>query len=222
MLYLISTPIGNLNDMTLRAIEVLKEADFIVAENPRTSLTLLHHYKIPKKPVIQFAEHNERRMLSSIINRLEKENGCLMTDAGTPGLSDPGFRLVRECWDKKIKVVPVPGASAVLAALSASGLPTDRFIFLGFAPRTESRLVKFIQTGKDADSTIVFFESPYRTIKTVERLAANFPSAHVFLGREMTKMHEEMLFGSPEELLNILKEKQKMRGEFTFAVSFKR
>ena len=136
MLYIVATPIGNLKDITLRAIETLKACDFIIAENPRHSLNLLKHYEVPSKKIIQFADHNEQRVLSSIIHQLSTQNAALITDAGTPGISDPGFRLVRECVKENIQVVPIPGPSAAVAALSASGLPTDRFLFLGFLQRT--------------------------------------------------------------------------------------
>lgn len=221
MLYVVATPIGNLKDITLRAIETLKLADFIIAENPRNSLKLFKQYEIPNKKIVQFAEHNEQRVLPIIISQLSTSTGALITDAGTPGISDPGFRLVRACVEAGIQVMPIPGASAVTAALSASGLPTDRFLFLGFAPRTENKLVKAVASGKETKSTVIFYESPFRIIKSLQFLDKHFPDCHVVVARELTKVYEEFLRGTPAEVLEQMKQKDKVRGEFTVLISFK-
>lgn len=219
MLYIVATPIGNLSDITLRAIETLKQSDFIIAENPMNSGKLLQHYEI-KKPFHQFAEHNEKKVLESLILKLKSSNGALITDAGTPGISDPGFRLVRACVEAGIKVVPIPGASAVIAGLSASGLPTDRFLFVGFAPRTENKLIKAISLGQETESTVIFYESPFRIVKSLEFIAKHFPDCRVVVARELTKVYEEFLRGNPQEVLSKLT-KENTKGEFTILVSFK-
>ncbi len=221
MLHIVAAPIGNLKDITLRAIETLKECDFIIAENPMTSGKLLAHLEI-KKPMRQFAEHNEQKALPKLIEELKTGNGCLITDAGTPGISDPGFRLVRACVENSIKVSPIPGPSAVTSALSASGLPTDRFLFLGFAPRTETKLIKALQMGQETESTVIFYESPFRIIKSMEFITKHFPNCHAVVAREQTKMFEEFLRGTPEEILvQLNSDKNKTKGEFTVLVSFK-
>src|SRR3989344_6483921 len=198
MLYIVSTPIGNLKDITLRALEVLKEADFIIVENPRNSLKLLKHYEIPNKPIFQFAEHNEQKALETLIPKLKSQNGALITDAGTPGISDPGFRLVRACVNEGIKVVPIPGASSVITALAVSGLPTDRFLFIGFIPRTEGKLIKTVELSKSTESTLIFFDSPHRIKKTAALVAKNHPTAKMVITRELTKVYEEVVRGSAE------------------------
>jgi 16S rRNA (cytidine1402-2'-O)-methyltransferase len=219
MLYIVATPIGNLSDITFRAKEVLKDCDFIIAENPINSGKLLKHLEI-KKPMQQFADHNEQKALPKLIEMLKTQNACLITDAGTPGISDPGFRLVRAAREVGIKVEPVPGASAVIAALSASGLPTDRFLFVGFLPRTESKLVKTVRTSIEAESTLIAYESPFRIVKTLQLIEKNFPMAKVVVAKEITKIHEQFFYGSPPEILSQLND-QNTKGEFTILVSFK-
>ncbi|HTL39213.1 MAG TPA: 16S rRNA (cytidine(1402)-2'-O)-methyltransferase [Methylomirabilota bacterium] len=219
MLYVIATPIGNLKDITLRALEMLKQSDFVIAENPLNSGKLLQHFEI-KKPFHQFAEHNEQRALPKLIELLKTGTGSLITDAGTPGISDPGFRLIRACVEAGVKVVPIPGPAAEVAALSASGLPTDRYIFTGFAPRTENKLIKMVSLGQDTESTVIFYESPFRIIKSLEFIDKHFPDCHVVVAREITKVFEEFLRGNPKEILGKLG-KENTKGEFTVLVSFK-
>lgn len=248
MLYILATPIGNLSDITLRALEILKTADFIIAENPGHTKKLLDHYGIktpsPYPPpegegkgekrwpqslgdklirgwMIQFAEHNEQRVLPSIIERLKNQNAALVSDAGTPGISDPGFRLVRGCIENKIDVIPIPGPSAAITALCASGLPTDSFTFLGFVPKTEIRLIKELTKALEASSTAVCYESPQRIQKTLGYIAKAFPTAHIVLARELTKLHEEFLRGTVMEVLNAINEKHAIKGELVVLVSLK-
>jgi 16S rRNA (cytidine1402-2'-O)-methyltransferase len=252
MLYIVATPIGNLKDITLRAIEILKSCDFVIAENPNYSKRLLQHIdnlfpntipeatsaehegypesknKIPafagmasKKELVQFAEHNEQQVVKNLTRRLQKETGCLITDAGTPGISDPGFRLVRECVKEKIDVVPIPGANAAITALCASGLPTDKFMFLGFLQKTASKTVSALQSASDAEATAIFYESPERIVKTLNYIANAFPTSQVVVARELTKMHEEFLRGSPLDVIHLLNEKSSIKGEITVLVSFK-
>lgn len=221
MLYVVATPIGNLEDISLRATRVLKECAFVIAENPLYSKRLLEHIGAWPKEMVQFAEHNEQQILKDLTRRLLKADGCLITDAGTPGISDPGFRLVRECVKENVPVVPIPGASAVMTALSASGLPTDRFMFLGFLQKTAAKTLSALQGAADAEATAVFYESPERITKTLSYIANAFPTSQVVVARELTKMHEEFLRGTPYSVLEQLKEKPSIKGEFTVLLSFK-
>jgi 16S rRNA (cytidine1402-2'-O)-methyltransferase len=221
MLYAVATPIGNLGDITLRAIESLKACDFVIAENPLHSRRLLEHIGAWPKEMVQFAEFNEQQIVKELARRLSKSNGCLITDAGTPGISDPGFRLVRECVKNNIQVVPIPGANAAIAALSASGLPTDKFMFLGFLQKTASKTVSALQAAETAEATAIFYESPERVIKTLNYIANAFPTSQIVIARELTKIHEEFIRGTPMQVTDILKGKPSIKGEFTVVVSFK-
>ncbi len=221
MLYIVATPIGNLGDITLRAIETLKACNFVVAENPLYSKRLLENIGAWPKEFIQFAEHNEQQIVKELTRRLSKSDGCLITDAGTPGISDPGFRLVRECVKENVQVVPIPGANAAIAALSASGLPTDKFLFLGFLQKTASKTVEALQSAANAEATAIFYESPERITKTLSYIANAFPNAQVVAAREITKLHEEFIRGTAYDVLHNISSRQSVKGEFTVAVSFK-
>lgn len=221
MLYVVATPIGNLKDITLRAVETLQACEFVIAENPHYSRRLLQHLGAWPKEQIQFAQHNEQLVVKDLTRRLAKTDGCLITDAGTPGISDPGFRLVRECVKERVSVIPIPGPSAALAALSASGLPTDRFLFLGFLQKTTAKTVSALKAAKQAEATAIFYESPERILKTLNYITNAFPESQVVIARELTKLHEEFLRGSPYEVLNQLKDRQTIKGEFTVLISFK-
>jgi 16S rRNA (cytidine1402-2'-O)-methyltransferase len=252
MLYIVATPIGNLGDITLRAIETLKACDFVIAENPGYSRRLLQYIDslpviarsaqgeailsedkiaspsdailgsaMTKKEMIQFAEFNEQQIVKELTRRLSKQDGCLISDAGTPGISDPGFRLVRECVKENVTVVPIPGVNAAIAALSASGLPTDKFMFLGFLQKTAAKTVGALQTAADSQATAIFYESPERILKTVAYISNAFPSSQIVIARELTKMHEEFIRGTPMQVMDLLKEKPSIKGEFTVLISFK-
>ena len=221
MLYIVATPIGNLGDITQRAIETLKACHFVMAENPHYSKRLLEHVGAWPKPVVQFAEHNEQQVLKDLVRRLKKEDGCLITDAGTPGVSDPGFRLVRECVKENIQIVPIPGPSAAITALSASGLPTDRFMFLGFLQKTAVKTVQALEAAQTAEATAIFYESPERILKTLGYIANAFPAAQVVAARELTKLHEEFIRGSALDVIHQLKDRPSIKGEFTVLISFK-
>ncbi len=221
MLYVVATPIGNLGDISLRAIETLKSAVFVMAENPLYSKRLLEHVGAWPKEMVQFAEHNEQQIVKDLTRRLAKEDGCLITDAGTPGVSDPGFRLVRECIKENVSVIPIPGASAAIAALSASGLPTDKFLFLGFLQKTAVKTVQALQDAANAEATAIFYESPERIMKTLSYISNAFPNSQVVIARELTKMHEEFLRGAPDQVIADLKTRQAIKGEMTVLVSFK-
>lgn len=221
MLYILATPIGNLKDISLRAVETLKECKFVMAENPTYSRRLLEHVGAWPKELIQFAEHNEQQITKDLARRLSKEDGCLISDAGTPGISDPGFRLVRECVKENVLVVPIPGANAAITALSASGLPTDRFLFLGFLQKTASKTVSALDLAAKAEATAIFYESPERILKTLSYISNAFPVSQVVIARELTKIHEEFIRGTPMQVMDILKSKPSIKGELTVLISFK-
>lgn len=221
MLYIVATPIGNLNDMTFRGIESLKKCALIIAENPSYTKRLLDHFQIEKKKIVQFADHNEMVVLDWLVEQLKTTDACLVSDAGTPGISDPGYRLVRACITQGIAVTPIPGASAAISALSASGLPTDRFLFLGFMPKTEPKVIKLLLLAKDTESTAVCYESPQRIVKTVQLIAKNFPQTNIVVARELSKIHEEFIRGNAVEIEDELKKRSSIKGEVTLLVSFK-
>jgi 16S rRNA (cytidine1402-2'-O)-methyltransferase len=203
-LYVISTPIGNLADITFRAIEVLKSVDLVAAEDTRRTSLLLKHYGISVKQV-SYHDYNKKRVTPLILEKLKQgENVGVVSDAGTPGISDPGFYLVRECLKQEIEIVPVPGASSLLAGLVISGMPTDRFCFEGFLPRTEGKLKKRLMELKDEKRTLVFFESPPRINKTLKAMIEVFGDRQAFIGRELTKKFEQTYRGSLAGLLDIL------------------
>ena len=220
MLYIIPTPIGNLGDITERAKETLTEADFVIAENPRYTKRLLDHLAI-KKPIVQFAEHNELKVLDNLVARLNTETGCIVTDAGTPGISDPGFRLVRACVTLGIKVVALPGPSAAITALSASGLPTDKFFFAGFLPKTEFKVLTLIAQAEHCGATLVAYESPQRVSKTCDWIAKKYPKCNMVIARELTKVHEEYIRGNSVMVATELAKRKSIKGEITLLVSFK-
>lgn len=219
-LYIVSTPIGNLKDITLRALETLKEVDLIACEDTRRTSILLNYYHI-KKPLLSYFEHNEEKRIPELISKLKNgEKIALVSDAGTPLLSDPGFKLIRECIKRKIEVEAVPGPSAVLCALVSSGLPTDKFFFLGYLPQKRNKrkaLLKSIFPEK-IGATIVIFESPYKLLKTLEDLKKAFGDIDLVIARELTKVHEEI---RREKISDSQKnfQKNKPKGEFTLLFS---
>ncbi|QQS22906.1 16S rRNA (cytidine(1402)-2'-O)-methyltransferase [bacterium] len=221
MLYIVPTPLGNLDDITNRARTALEECDFVIAENPSQTHKLFQLLKLPKKEVIQLADHNEKIVATKITVRLKTETACLVSDAGTPTISDPGFRLVRECREQGIEIVSLPGPNAAITALAGSGLPTDKFIFVGFFPKTEPKLINIIEESKDIEATLIGYESPQRIVKTVTAIDKTFPDAKICMARELTKMHEEYLNGSPKAVLEILNSRQAIKGEITLLISFK-
>lgn len=221
-LYIVSTPIGNLKDITLRALEILKEVDLIACEDTRRTSILLNHCQI-KKPLLSYFEHNEERRIPELVRKLETgEKIALVSDSGTPLLSDPGFKLVRECIKRKIKVEAIPGASAVLCALVSSGLPTDKFIFLGYLPKKKGKRIFLLESLAtvllNIVATVVIFESPYKLLKTLEDLKGVFGDINIVIARELTKVHEEI---RREKISEAQKNFQKIkpRGEFTLLFS---
>ncbi len=218
-LYVVSTPIGNLEDITLRAIRVLKEVDLICAEDTRTTRRLLQHYNITNR-VISYYSYNERKRIPQIIEKLKQGNRvAVVSEAGTPGISDPAHRLVVAAICNDIPVIPVPGASAVLAALVASGLPTDRFVFEGFLPRKKGRQKKLARLSEE-EGTIIIFESPYRLRKTLEDIVKTFGNRYIVISREITKKYEEFIRGEAQSILTELGE-QRVKGELVILIAGK-
>lgn len=207
--------------MTLRGIETLKACSLIIAENPSHTKHLLDHFSITGKKMVQFAEHNEAIVIEKLVAELKNIDGCLVSDAGTPSISDPGFRLVRECVKQNIFVVPIPGANAATTALSASGLPTDRYVFFGFLQKTEPKLLEALSLAQKSEATAIIYESPQRIIKSVSTITKNFPNAQVVVARELTKLHEEFIRGNPTEVITQLMAKTSIKGEIVLLVSFK-
>ena len=216
-LYIVSTPIGNLKDITLRAIEILKEVDFVLCEDTRTSGNLLRHYEI-KKELISLNAFNESKKIDPIVNRiLSNQSAALITDAGTPAISDPGVRLVSACIDNGIEVISVPGATALIAALSMSGLPTDSFVFEGFIPQKKGRQTKLKELANES-RTIVLYESTYRIEKLLNELNEYLPDRFVVVCREITKKFEETWRGFPKDLVESFPERIS-KGEFVIVIA---
>lgn len=217
-LYLIPTPIGNLKDITLRALETLQEVDVILAEDTRTSGKLLKHYAI-KRPLESYHIHNEHQSISRLLHRMgEGTVFALITDAGTPGISDPGFLLVRETLAADFEVSSLPGATAIIPALVNSGLPNDRFVFEGFLPHKKGRKTR-IEALKEETRTMVFFESPYRLLKTLQQFSDAFgPERQACVSRELTKIYEENVRGSLREILSYYNENT-IKGEIVITLS---
>ncbi|MCH2391524.1 MAG: 16S rRNA (cytidine(1402)-2'-O)-methyltransferase [Nitrospinales bacterium] len=216
-LYIVSTPIGNLKDATYRSLELLSDVDLIAAEDTRRTGVLLKHYEI-KTPLTSFNSYNQAKKSNRLIARLkEGHNLALVSDAGTPGVSDPLYHLVRAALAEYVSVVSLPGPSAVLAALTVSGLPVNRFVFEGFLPRKKGRK-KLIEELVQEKRTIVLFESPHRIAKTLNELYQAMGDRKAVLARELTKIHEEVIRGTLEDLA-VVAEEQKLKGEITLVIS---
>lgn len=216
-LYLVATPIGNLEDITLRALRTLKECDVVAAEDTRRTGQLLKHFEI-SKPLLSYFQFNEARRSEEILARLQRgERVALVTDAGTPGISDPGERVVRAARAAGLRVESVPGPCALVAALTASGLPTDEFHFIGFLPHKSGQRRRQLEALRQFAGTLVLYESPFRIAKLLGELAEVFPEREVVLARELTKRFEEFLRGKPKELMAIL-ERRSLKGEFVVLI----
>ena len=216
-LYLVATPIGNLEDITLRALRVLRECDVVAAEDTRRTGQLLKHFEI-SRPLLSYFQFNEAKRSEEIIDRLRRgEKVALVTDAGSPGISDPGERVVKAALTAGFRVESVPGACALVAALTASGLPTDEFHFIGFLPHKSGQRQTQLESLKNVPGTLLFYESPYRIEKLLGELNEVFPDRQVVLARELTKKFEEYLRGQPKELLAIC-QKRTLKGEFVVMV----
>ena len=215
MLYILATPIGNKDDITLRALDILRNSDIILAEDSRVLRRLCNLHNIKPNKIIVYNDSNKTRVTEKIINLLKEEKQITLTsDAGTPGISDPGFYLVRECRKENIPVFPIPGPSALTTALSVSGLPTDRFTFYGFFPKKKSKQEEIIKLIKQRGETSILYESPHRINKTLILLKEKIPNFKIFIAREMTKKFEEYTFSKINDLKEV-----KAKGEFTIIIS---
>ena len=218
MLYVVATPIGNLGDITLRALEILKDVDLVAAEDTRHSGVLLKHYNIDK-PLISYHEHNEAMRTAQLVERLAAgENIALITDAGTPALSDPGARLIRECIKRELPFTIIPGASSILTALVGSGFPAENFFFSGFLPNKSGGRERELRAAAGRAETTIFFESPYRLTKTLKACIDIMPDRQLCVARELTKKFEEFRRGTPAELL-IHYEAHPPKGEIVLVIS---
>ena len=218
-LYLVATPIGNLEDITFRAVRVLKEADLIAAEDTRTARKLLDRYEITT-PVVSYYDAVEKSKTPELIAELAAGRSvALVSEAGTPGISDPGYRLVAAAREAGVPVVPVPGPSAAIAALAASGLPTDRFAFEGFLPSSPAARRKKLYSLREEERTLIFYESPRRILATLKEVGQIFGDRPVAVARELTKIHEEFLRGPAAEVSRQLRKKGKIRGEIVLLLA---
>ena len=218
MLYVVATPIGNLSDITVRAIEVLKGVDLVAAEDTRHSGLLLKHFEI-KKPFVSYHEHNEAARTAELVERLARgENVALITDAGTPALSDPGMRLIRECISRQLPFTIVPGPSSILVALLGSGFSTEKFCFRGFLPVKSGQRERELRIAAEREETTVFFESRYRVVKTLQACSALMPERQLCIARELTKKFEEFRRGTASDLVAHY-EAHPAKGEIVLVVS---
>jgi 16S rRNA (cytidine1402-2'-O)-methyltransferase len=222
VLYIVATPIGNLDDMTFRAVKILKEVDLIAAENISHSKKLLSYYGINTK-LTSYHDNNKEIKTDYLINKLKTfKSVALITDAGTPCISDPGYLIVKRCRQEKIKVVPIPGASAAITALSASGFATDSFKFIGFLPNTKSKKKKILEDIVNENITTIMFDSPNRVLSTLETCRDISQESKFLMARELTKIYEELIEGTPSEIIDFIKTgnlKGKVKGEVTLVYS---
>jgi 16S rRNA (cytidine1402-2'-O)-methyltransferase len=215
VLYVVATPIGNLEDMTRRGADVLRSVAMIAAEDTRRTRVLLEAIGAVPRQLIALHAHNESAALARVLERLRQgDDVALVSDAGTPLLSDPGFELVRACWEASVPVIPIPGASAIMAILSVCPLPVGRFRFEGFLPARSGQRRERLQALAGEADAVVFFEAPHRMAECLEDLDAVVPGRNIMIGREMTKLHEQYLCGPPAELLVRLRDAGQLRGEF--------
>jgi 16S rRNA (cytidine1402-2'-O)-methyltransferase len=221
ILYVVATPIGNLGDITLRAIEVLKQVDLIACEDTRHTKILLSHYGI-KKTLTSYFEHNKQKKAKYILELLKKgKKIALVSDAGTPGISDPGYRVIRDVIDNGIEVISIPGTNAAIAALAVSGMPTDRFMFEGFLPNKTTARKKALSALLDIKKTIIYYESPHRLLASLQDIKDVLGDIELVIAREITKKFEEIRRGSAGELLSYFKQ-CKVRGEFVIIINLKK
>lgn len=217
-LYVVSTPIGNLEDITYRAVRILREADWIACEDTRTTRRLLDHYGIAT-PTVSYHDYNENERARELIERIEQgETGALVSDAGTPLLSDPGYRIVHAAAVARIRVEAVPGPSALLAALVVSGLPTDQFHFGGFLPPKQGQRMRLLESLAGETATLIFYEAPHRIVESLEDISAVLGKRDLVVARELTKMYEEVLRGTAAEIGANLAARDSIRGEFVILI----
>ena len=214
-LYIVSTPIGNIEDITLRALNTLKSVRLIMCEDTRRTKILLKHYNIETE-TSSYNDNNCRTKTKHVIDILKQDDVAIVSDSGTPGISDPGFYLVRECVKENIQIIPIPGPTASITALISSGLPTDRFTFLGFIPKTQGKKEKFLK--ELPDHTVIFYESPYRIKKTLALMKEILPDKQLVIARELTKKFEEFIRGTVKDIYEKTKDKQ-LKGEIVLIVN---
>ncbi|MBN3041166.1 MAG: 16S rRNA (cytidine(1402)-2'-O)-methyltransferase [Candidatus Omnitrophica bacterium] len=218
MLYIVATPIGNLEDITFRGLRILGQADYILAEDTRKTARLLKHNNI-SKPLVSFFEHNELKKIPSVIKDLKQnKNIVLVSNAGTPAISDPGYKLIRECSKENLPLTSIPGPSAPINALVLSALASDKFIFLGFLPRKKSKALLILKKAAQLKITTIIFESPFRTIKTLKNIQQEFKNPKVAVVREMTKLYEEVISADIQEVIARLEQKP-LKGEVTIVIN---
>jgi len=214
-LFVVATPIGNLQDITFRALETLKKVNYIACEDTRNTKKLLSYFGISQKKLISYHEHNEKEAAQKILEILKTEDVALVSDAGTPCISDPGYRLVKIAVENQIKVIPIPGAFAGAVALSASGLPSDKFLFVGFLDKKENKKRKELQKYKEIGYTFIVYESPKRILKTLNLYHEILPESDTVIAKELTKIHEKFIYGKPYKIIEFLEKNPDMlRGEF--------
>jgi 16S rRNA (cytidine1402-2'-O)-methyltransferase len=218
-LYVVATPIGNREDITLRALKILQDVDLIAAEDTRKSGKFLSHHRI-KNRLVSYHEHNEKKRTPELLGKLlDGASIALVSNAGTPCVSDPGYRLAAAAIENKISVIPVPGPSAAMTAMSASGLPTDSFVFIGFSPKKKGKRMKFLAELAAEPRVLIFYESPRRILAFLEEVVSHIGDRPAVLAREMTKLHEEFIRGSVSEILETMKTRPEIKGECTLLVA---
>lgn len=219
ILYVVATPIGNRDDITLRALSILRRVDLIAAEDTRKSGRFLAHHRI-KNLLVSYHEHNEAKRTPQLIEKLLSGTSiALISNAGTPSVSDPGFRLIAAAIEHKIEVTPVPGVTAATAAMSVSGLPTDAFIFVGFAPKKKGKRIQFLRALSARSESLIFYESPKRILSLMEDIIASMGDRYAVLAREMTKLHEEFIRGPASQIIKEIKSRSTVKGECTLLVA---
>ena len=219
VLYVVATPIGNRDDITLRALDILGQVDLIAAEDTRKSGSLLAHYRI-KNRLISFHEHNEKKRTPELVGKLlDGKTVALVSNAGTPLISDPGYRLIEAAIANKIMVTPIPGVTAAIAAMSVSGLPTNSFSFIGFTPKKKAKRLKFLTELSTEPRPLIFYESPIRILSLLEEIISCMGDRRAVLAREMTKVHEEFVRGTASQILKTIRDRPAPKGECTLLVA---
>jgi 16S rRNA (cytidine1402-2'-O)-methyltransferase len=221
MLYIVSTPIGNLKDISERALEVLRSVDVIIAESPNDSIKLLNAYQIKGGRVLKFNDKNKRQVLKGILEVIREKNAAYITSAGTPGISDPGQDLVKEAMANKIDVRMIPGPSALVSAIAMSGIRARQFTFVSFPPKKQGQLKKLFKEFSERKEVLVFFESTHRIMKTIQVMDEAIPEINIFVAKEMTKIFENYFQGKPGEIIEKFeKDPKSLKGEFVVVIDF--